>query len=334
MQVDGIQALLDTAEASPPVSKLQSKFLKDAAVQVSVVRFDQVDSALSGNKLYKLIPWCQRSVSEGYDTLVSFGGWHSNHLHALAAAGHRLGLKTVGYVRGYSHQPESPTIRDLKTLGMELVFVSRGDYRLRHSPEYLSEVSRSWPNALIIPEGGAGPEGVEGGRLMAGHVSRLIQSDVIQAPDIVMMPVGTATTFAGFVDRDPARGGSYVGVAAVDDVETMMSRVQVVLNAASLKGDSAADQRYARQWHINRDYTCGGFGKMSPSLAAFITRFESVYGVPLDPVYNAKAFYGLEQKISGGTIPAGTHVLMVHTGGLQGRRGMQERIEKLTSASA
>jgi len=42
--------------------------------------------------------------------------------------------------------------------------------------------------------------------------------------------------------------------------------------------------------------------------------------LPLDPVYTAKAFYGLLDLIRNKTIKAGSRVLFIHTGGLQGAR--------------
>ena len=42
------------------------------------------------------------------NTLVSFGGPYSNHLHALAYAGMKDNFQTIGIIRGEPHQASNP----------------------------------------------------------------------------------------------------------------------------------------------------------------------------------------------------------------------------------
>ena len=52
-----------------------------------MLRLDLLDPLLSGNKWFKLRPHIEAAAAAGADGLISLGGAHSNHLHALAAAG-------------------------------------------------------------------------------------------------------------------------------------------------------------------------------------------------------------------------------------------------------
>ena len=65
-------------------------------VHWSVARFDKLDNGLSGNKAFKLLPQLIRAHRSGVKTLLSFGGWHSNHLHALAHGGVQFGFGAGG----------------------------------------------------------------------------------------------------------------------------------------------------------------------------------------------------------------------------------------------
>ena len=48
--------------------------------------------------------------------------------------------------------------------------------------------------------------------------------------------------------------------------------------------------------------------------------------IPLEPVYTGKMMYGLFDLIQQGYFPAGSRIVAVHTGGLQGNAGFSERL--------
>ena len=78
-----------------------------------------------------------------------------------------------------------------------------------------------------------------------------------------------------------------------------------------------------QNWQINSDYHRGGFGRVDESLLSFITEFEDNTGLQLDPLYTGKAMMALLDLVNHGAIPPGSHVLFVHSGGLQGKRGFE-----------
>jgi 1-aminocyclopropane-1-carboxylate deaminase len=55
----------------------------------------------------------------------------------------------------------------------------------------------------------------------------------------------------------------------------------------------------------------------------FITRFEAMHGIPLEPVYTGKLMAGIYSKACNkacaGGWPKGSRLLVLHTGGLQAR---------------
>src|SRR5690606_5740570 len=98
--------------------------------ELALLRLDLVDPLLSGNKWYKLAPHLTEARRLGAPGLISLGGAHSNHLHALAAAGARFGLASVGLLRG--EPQDTPTVRDLAAFGMRLHWLGYAGYRQRH----------------------------------------------------------------------------------------------------------------------------------------------------------------------------------------------------------
>jgi 1-aminocyclopropane-1-carboxylate deaminase len=81
-------------------------------------------------------------------------------------------------------------------------------------------------------------------------------------------------------------------------------------------------------WRLVGAYHFGGYGKVSPELVGFINGFREATGIPLDPVYTGKMMFGILEGIRKRDFPEGSHILAVHTGGLQGSAGMNMRLKK------
>ncbi|MDX5419435.1 MAG: 1-aminocyclopropane-1-carboxylate deaminase/D-cysteine desulfhydrase, partial [Hymenobacteraceae bacterium] len=79
-------------------------------------------------------------------------------------------------------------------------------------------------------------------------------------------------------------------------------------------------------WQLITDYHFGGYAKVKPELLEFIREFQQQHGVPLEPVYTGKMFYGLIDLIRKGYFPRGSRIVAIHTGGLQGNAGFRERL--------
>lgn len=60
--------------------------------------------ALSGNKCRKLKYNLLEADRRGYQRLLTFGGAYSNHIAAVAAAGHLFDFQTIGMIRGERKQ--------------------------------------------------------------------------------------------------------------------------------------------------------------------------------------------------------------------------------------
>jgi len=274
---------------------------------VSLLRLDLTGGLAPGNKHFKLQGNVAAARRQGVRRLVSFGGAWSNHLHALAAVGAEQGFATVGIVRGDEQVADSAMLADARNWGMDIVRVSRAEYRRRHQPEYLQHLARRFAPCLVIPEGGGNREGALG----CMDIAALLRE---QAPGIrqVLLPVGTGTTLAG-VAAGLGRDYQLYGVAALKGADDLDRRVASTL--AQLGAGELAD------WRILQDDHCGGFARVSPGLREFILAFEGSQGIPLEPVYTGKMLYALYRRLQRGEWDPGEPRLAIHTGGLQGRRG-------------
>ena len=186
---------------------------------VSLLRLDQTGGLAPGNKHFKLMGNLAEARRLGVNRLVSFGGAWSNHLHALAALGAEQGFATIGIVRGDDDVAETAMLADARAWGMEIVKVSRAEYRRRFEESYLDEVRRGFAPCLLIPEGGANTEGVRGCMAIADMVKAV-------APSMLrlVVSVGTGTTLAGLV-AGLGQGYDITGVSALKGAADLQQRV-------------------------------------------------------------------------------------------------------------
>jgi 1-aminocyclopropane-1-carboxylate deaminase len=307
--IDSVDELLDVAR-KVPVQQVVHETFTDAGIDVLVRRDDLIDQQLSGNKFYKLFFNLSAARQQGFTRLLSFGGAYSNHLHALAAAGNRYGFNTLGVVRGERSTQLSPTLSDAEAWGMRLVFISRTDYRDKSESELLAELQSRYGDFYLIPEGGANLAGARGMQLLGQALEQQLKGDYTA----ICMACGTGTSLAGLA-------------AGIDS--TKLALGFSVLKGEGGLGDSISttyrqlcDSSVAANWRLITGFHAGGYGKKHPEyLSQYWQNFERSSGIPLDPVYTLKLFWGINSLAQQGYWPRGSRIVAIHSGGLQGRRG-------------
>ena len=68
--------------------------------------------------------------------------------------------------------------------------------------------------------------------------------------------------------------------------------------------------------------------KVSNELIAFINQFKQQTEIPLDPIYTGKMLFGIIDLIKNGHFDKQNRILAIHSGGLQGIAGMNEKLAK------
>ncbi|WP_159435957.1 1-aminocyclopropane-1-carboxylate deaminase/D-cysteine desulfhydrase [Microbulbifer donghaiensis] len=288
-------------------------------VEVWIRRDDLLDPLISGNKAYKLFYNLLAAKEQGADTIITCGGAWSNHIHATAAAGARFGLRTMGIIRGERPPLLSATLQDAERFGMQLKFVTRELYRQRNRPEFLELAELDAINSLYVPEGGANLAGAEGIRLLGEVIERTAPISF----DQLWVACGTGLTLgslASSVHRFPVHGVEVL--RAGDSIRRDAEHWIAVLGT---NRDWRKGSIPTKAFELTNKYHCGGYAKYPNCLREFQQDFEQQSGIPLDPVYTAKLMYAVSQEAIGGRISRGARILVLHSGGLQGRRGFQPR---------
>ncbi|PMU93736.1 MULTISPECIES: 1-aminocyclopropane-1-carboxylate deaminase/D-cysteine desulfhydrase [unclassified Pseudomonas] len=272
-------------------------------VELAVLRLDRIDPLISGNKWFKLSEHLALAQQAGAGGIISLGGAYSNHLHALAAAGKRFDFPTVGLLRG--HPQDTPTVLDLKAFGMQLHWLGYGGYRARHEPDFWQPWHEHYPHLYPVPEGGGGIAGALGCGVLVEQARAQLSNVGWDDYDAWWLAAGTGTTVAGLALAEAGRHPVYGAMAVPDDHGVAQNVRAIVQDGFALL-----------------DASRGGFAKVDPLLLDFIETTQRACGLPLEPLYTGKALLALKQQVEAGRFPPGTRLIFVHTGGLQGRRGL------------
>ena len=160
-------------------------------VNLFMKRIDLVHPVISGNKWYKMKYNIVEMKKLGLNTLLTFGGAFSNHIHAAAHAGKIFGFKTIGLIRGEEHLPLNPTLQAAVDDGMELHYVDRTTFRKRETVEFINSIRERFGNVYLLPVGGTNKIALKG------------CAEIIDQIDIdynyICSASGSGGTFAGLV---------------------------------------------------------------------------------------------------------------------------------------
>jgi 1-aminocyclopropane-1-carboxylate deaminase len=287
--------------------ELNHPIWKDKAIRLSVKRLDQIHHLASGNKFFKLKYNLLQAKNEGKKTILTFGGAFSNHIYATAAAAEAEGLRSIGIIRGEETLPLNPTLRSAIEKGMKVHYVGRETYRKKTDPHFIKQLREEFGDFFLIPEGGTNLFAIEG------------TSEILQESDKAFTHIGISI----------GTGGTFMGLAA------SLANAQRLLGFSSLKGEFIHSEiaflfqnfkiKPNGSYAIMDSYHFGGYGKFNEDLLNFIRWFYHEFGIPLDPVYTGKMMFGLIDLIKKNHFPSGSHILAIHTGGLQGLAGFNDR---------
>ncbi len=288
-----------------PIQEITLNF--DTDIRLFIKREDLIHPFVSGNKFRKLKYNLAEAKKEKQTTLVTFGGAFSNHIAAVAAAGKSNGFKTIGIIRGeelVSKIDTNPTLQFAGSQGMQFKFVTRKAYREKTSKEFLAQLTEEFGRFYTIPEGGTNELAVEG--------CTEIITEATKEFDTICCAVGTGGTIAGISK------GAFLH--------------QKILGFPALKGDflqQEVSQFTAKNnWELVHEYHFGGYGKVTEELIAFINTIKKQTGIPLDPIYTGKMLYGIIDLIKKGYFAKQNRILAIHTGGLQGIEGMNQKLQR------
>jgi 1-aminocyclopropane-1-carboxylate deaminase/D-cysteine desulfhydrase-like pyridoxal-dependent ACC family enzyme len=270
-------------------------------VTLVVKREDLIHPWVSGNKWRKLKYNLNHCIDEGFPGIITFGGAYSNHLYAVAGACHLLGLKSIGIVRGEIGL-SNPTLNFCHRMGMKLISSPRSEYRHKNASPIIQDILNQYHEYYVVPEGGTNYLALEGVK----EIHEELDTQLSYRPDYIICACGTGGTAAGLCLTDHHQ--SHIIAISALKTKHLGGEIQHLLNGF----------KHA-PYTVIYDYHFGGYAKYNQSLLSQIELLEKDYKLPLDHVYNGKAFIGLLDLIGKNYFPPNSNIVYLHTGGLQGK---------------
>ena len=283
--------------------------------------------AFGGNKIRKLEYIVPDVLASGADTLVSIGGYQSNHTRQVAAVGAKLGLK-VRLVQERWVDWDDPVYD--KVGNILLSRIMGADVRLDPAGFDIG-IRKSWQEALddVAANGGKPypiPAGASEHRLgglgfvnWAYEVAKQEKQLGVFFDTIVVCTVTGSThagMIAGFAALEEAGGlpRRLLGIDASATIEKTQDQVgRIARHTADLIG--LGRELRAEEIVVLEGWAGDRYGIPVESTVEAIRLSGRLEGMIIDPVYEGKSMAGLIDLITSGEIGTDSTVLYAHLGG-------------------
>ncbi len=280
--------------------------------------------AYGGNKMRKLEYIVPDALAMGADTLVSIGGYQSNHTRQVAAVAARLGMKARLVQERWVDWPD--VVND-KVGNILLSRIMGADVRLDPAAGFGIGIKDSWEAALEeVRAAGGVPYGIPAGASehplgglgfanWAYEVARQEQELGVFFDTIVVCTVTGSThagMIAGFAGQDrPRRVLGIDASATIDRTREQVARIAG--NTAELIGLG----RPLRDDEITvlEGWAGDRYGIPVQSTIDAIRLTAGLEGMIIDPVYEGKSMAGLIDLVARREISPASTVLYAHLGG-------------------
>ena len=279
--------------------------------------------AYGGNKMRKLEYIVPDALAQGADTLVSIGGYQSNHTRQVAAVAARLGMKARLVQERWVDWPD--VVND-KVGNILLSRIMGADVRL-DSAGFGIGIKDSWEGALEeVRAAGGVPYGIPAGASehplgglgfanWAYEVQRQEQELGVFFDTIVVCTVTGSThagMIAGFAGQDRPRRVLGIDASATLD-RTCEQVARIARNTAELigLGRSLRDDEIT----VLEGWAGDRYGIPVQSTIDAIRLTAGLEGMIIDPVYEGKSMAGLIDLVRRRDIPPKSTVLYAHLGG-------------------
>jgi D-cysteine desulfhydrase family pyridoxal phosphate-dependent enzyme len=269
---------------------------------IYIKRDDNTGLASGGNKTRKLEYLIHEAIQQNCTTIITAGAQQSNHCRQSAAACAATGLECHLMLGGSEPARYDGNLLLSYLLGAHIHF--SGEKRKGEDLIWLkADLKKNGKRIYTIPYGGSNITGAIGFVNAVRELKKQL----------------TGTQAGLTLGKDLFELKAELIPINIDKSETEdLSLEQAVLNILS-DGKKILGIHKTYQLEdipLIKDYDKAGYGVVTENEIYAIKELATTEGIILDPVYTARAFYGMLDYLKNKKIPAGSNVLFWHTGGL------------------
>jgi 1-aminocyclopropane-1-carboxylate deaminase len=286
---------------------------------------EDVNSGLAygGNKVRKLEYLVADALAQGADTLVSIGGYQSNHTRQVAAVAAHVGLKAVLVQENWVDWPDAlydrtGNIMLSRIMGAEVRLDPAG-FGVGFKPSWeraIEDVRARGGKPYPIPAGASDhPLGGLGFARWAYEVQQQERELGVFFDTIVVCSVTGSTQagmIAGFATQDRPR--RIIGIDASAKIDETRDQVARIARRTAAMIGLDRDLR-DDEIEVLPGWAGPAYGIPDEKTLEAIRLLARLEGVITDPVYEGKSMAALIDLVRDRTIPPDSTVLFAHLGG-------------------
>jgi D-cysteine desulfhydrase len=301
-----------------PLTELKNLSKIYSSYNLFIKRDDHTGLASGGNKTRKLEYLIREAIDEGCDTVITAGAQQSNHCRQTAAACAIANLNCHLVLGGQEPEIFNGNLLLSKILGAKIHLT--GENRKGEDIDKIySELKQQGVEPYIIPYGGSNLTGALGYVNAVNELQGQLTERKLKM-DYIFFASSSGGMQAGLI-----LGKMLFGLKAelipinIDKNQTGGQTLEEAVFAIVKKGREVLKLKEKFDFDdipLIREYDKAGYGIVTSNETEAINLMAQTEGILLDPVYTARAFYGMMDYLEKELLPKKSNVLFWHTGGL------------------
>lgn len=301
-----------------PLTELTNLAKLYPSYRLFIKRDDHTGLASGGNKTRKLEYLIREAIDQGCDTVITAGAQQSNHCRQTAAACAIANLKCHLLLGGEKPEVYNGNLLLSELLGAIIHFT--GDNRKGEDVERISvELKLQGARPYIIPYGGSNITGA------LGYVNAVKELKEQLADRKYEIDYIFFASSSGGMQAGLTLGKMLYNLEAelipinIDKNETGGLKLEEVIFGIINKGKELfeIDNNFTYpDVKLVKEYDKAGYGVVTSNETEAMNLLAKTEGILLDPVYTARAFFGMMDYLNKKMLPEKSNVLFWHTGGL------------------
>lgn len=276
-----------------------------------VKREDLFPFSFGGNKARKALLFIEDFKDKEADSIVTYGASSSNHCRIIANVAAAMQIPCYIVAPSESNYPTSNR-RMVELFGAEIIEtpVSQVSSKIE---EQLRMLENKGYSPYFIPGGGHGNIGTQAYINVYEEIVRFETSNQIFF-DYIFHSSGTGTTQAGLICGKHINGDDrkIIGISNARKnpygCKVVKESLYDYVSEFNLQPINSNDISFVD------DYVLNGYGSYNKEILQTIKDILISDGIPMDPTYTGKAYWGMKEYIRENDIN-NKNILFIHTGG-------------------
>ena len=295
-----------------PLYKLDNELINIKGHNLYIKRDDLYPISGGGNKGRKLDYIINSKILKSFDSIVTCGSNHSNHVRASLIRANELGWKS--HIIIHDIKPKDFSTGNLKITNLladEITYVEMKDVA-KEMDNAMSKFKQNGLNPLYIWGGG---HCLEGSLAFHNAVFELKKQLENIKPNYIFLASGTGATQAGLVSGSKMcfEDCKVIGISISRDKKK--GETEVFKSVKELEMYFGTSICKIEDIIFDNSYNGGGYNIPFKDLDSLIKEMAKS-GIILDQIYTAKAFYGMIDYIKNNKLQPNSNIVFWHTGGL------------------